>query len=169
MKSYTDILDDNFKFKKENEIIYNSSPKHAKMIWEKILDTKEKDDNLYIFTGGNDGDFFIKDPQISEKLTKMKDTTFLILDQNSTKDKFETIFKNISTVSSSHKAEPFSIPEINKRDYEKIRHFCVTGNMFRMEKQHENNAKIIKAVAGSNFFKVAEKLKEIFKNIETKS
>ena len=164
MKMYEEIVKKYFKESSPNPI-YNSSKSHANVLIEQLIDSAKND--IYIYSGGNDYDFFnsygVK-VAISNLAKKGTPPNILILIDNADNlSKFSTLFPNavIKVIK-----EPVNIDlsgVIPDNNYAEIRHFILADNKaFRVELEHEPNSEIVKAYGSANDEKAGNVLKEAF-------
>ena len=164
MKMYEDIVKEYFKESSSNPI-YNSSKSHANILIEQLINSAKND--IYIYSGGADYDFFNSDgvkvaiDNLAKKVTPPN--IHILLDNSDNLSNFKELFPEADIKSIK---EPVSIDltgAIPDNNYTEIRHFILADNKaYRVELEHEPNSVIVKAYGCANDEKAGNLLKEVF-------
>jgi hypothetical protein len=161
-KTYEEIVDD--AFNNNNSFnIYNSDREHAKTLIKKLFSVAEK--NIFLYTSGLDIEFY-RDDNFNTKIP-----ITIILDKESNKEEFKTIFPQATIHTIKENSPNFFInmsKEIGDSAYSRIKHFMtVDKKSFRVEQPHpQTGTKEVSAIANANKPEIAEQLNRDFQEIE---
>jgi hypothetical protein len=129
---------------KKDEVIFNDSPEHARLLLDLMIGKAKKGDDVFIFSGS------LHENAFRDALTATNGNLHIIVEQEPS-----TAIKNILTNKGfSYKLLPEGHPRMN--------HFVVSGNSFRSEINHDDGT----AVANFNNPALADFLKKRYQEID---